>query len=217
MHRALTQLAEVFTAEHCAEQANREKEDAVAKLNMARGMSSGSAAGQHSNGSSSSNGQSESPLEALEAKYAALKEEYKLYRKKAMAALQSGGGAPSAGTPRSSGHSGSTSSTAAAGAHADGSLSSSSGRGHRPHRADSFSAGSGDEAKMAYLRNLLLKYLGTEETVARQHMERAMGAVFSFSPAELAAVKEQREKAAAAATGAWLAGVSSLLGGNKGS
>jgi GRIP domain len=184
---------------------------------MARGLSSSSAATgqQHSNGSSS-NGQGESPLESLEAKYAALKEEYKLYRKKAMAALQSGGGAPSAGTPRNSG----TSSSSAA--NADSALSSSSGsssstRGHRPHRADSFSAGSGDEAKMAYLRNLLLKYLGTDETVAKQHMERAMGAVFSFSPAELAAVKEQREKAAAAATGAWLAGVSSLLGGNKGS
>jgi GRIP domain len=198
----------------CTEQANREKEDAVAKLNMARGLSSGSAVTgqQHSNGSSS-DGQGESPLESLEAKYAALKEEYKLYRKKAMAALQSGGGAPSAGTPRSSG-------TSSSNANADGALSSSSGsstRGHRPHRADSFSAGSGDEAKMAYLRNLLLKYLSTEETVAKQHMERAMGAVFSFSPAELAAVKEQREKAAAAATGAWLAGVSSLLGGNKGS
>jgi GRIP domain len=181
---------------------------------MARGLSSGSAATgqQHSNGSSS-NGQGESPLESLEAKYAALKEEYKLYRKKAMAALQSGGGAPSAGTPRKS---------SSSAANADSALSSSSGsssstRGHRPHRADSFSAGSGDEAKMAYLRNLLLKYLGTEETVAKQHMERAMGAVFSFSPAELAAVKEQREKAAAAASGAWLAGVSSLLGGNKGS
>jgi GRIP domain len=200
----------------CTEQANREREDAVAKLNMARGLSSGSAVTgqQHSNGSSSTNGQSESPLESSEAKYAALKEEYKLYRKKAMAALQSGGGAPSAGTPRSSGNSSSN-------AAADSALSSSSGssstRGHRPHRADSFSAGSGDEAKMAYLRNLLLKYLGTDETVAKQHMERAMGAVFSFSPAELAAVKEQREKAAAAATGAWLAGVSSLLGGNKGS
>ena len=49
-----------------------------------------------------------------------------------------------------------------------------------PHhlRRDSFIIGSGDEARMMYLRNLLLKYLATEETVARQHMERAMGAVF---------------------------------------
>ena len=76
-------------------QAMRDKEDAVAKLDNARGITA--AARSSIEGMSS--------IDALELKYSQLKEEYKQYRKKAMAALQTGGGFEpqsnnSQGTPR---------------------------------------------------------------------------------------------------------------------
>lgn len=190
------------------EQAMREKEDLTAKLNhIARGMnnsnSNSSSSGHHRSltadaRSSSShslhqhNGTS-SAYEALEKRFQDLKDEYKLYRKKAMAALQSQQTNSSAGAPSPAG-----------------STSSREGFG----RSSSFHSGIGstEEAKMAYLRNLLLKYLGTEEAVARQHMERAIGAVLQFSPRELQELKERRDKETASNNNAWLASVTSLLG-----
>lgn len=44
--------------------------------------------------------------------------------------------------------------------------------------------GAGFEAenpKLLYLKNLMLKYLGTDEGEAREHMERAIATVLQFS------------------------------------
>ncbi|KAG5178296.1 hypothetical protein JKP88DRAFT_350359 [Tribonema minus] len=180
------------------EAASREKEDALAKLEML------AAAHRHSDGggSGSANGTTMDPAAiahaALEAKYSALKEEYRLYRRKAMAALQ-GGGAPSP---------------------------SSAADGAAPRRSNSFAAsaagsssgggGAVDESKLPYLRNLLLKYLGTDDAIARANMERAMGVVLQFSSAERDELRARREREEAANTRAWLSGVTALLGSKGG-
>ena len=38
-----------------------------------------------------------------------------------------------------------------------------------------------DNPKLQYLKNLMLKYLGTDEGEAREHMERAIATVLQFS------------------------------------
>jgi hypothetical protein len=43
-------------------------------------------------------------------------------------------------------------------------------------------------------------------------MERAIGVVLSFSPAEAAELAARREREEAASAGAWLSGMSALLG-----
>ncbi|CAN0565936.1 unnamed protein product, partial [Ectocarpus sp. 12 AP-2014] len=74
-------------------------------------------------------------------KYQDLKEEYRLYRKKAMHAIQGAGAAGGGG-------------------------------------GESLEL---QDPKLQYLKNLMLKYLGTDEGEAREHMERAIATVLQFS------------------------------------
>ncbi|CAN0413718.1 unnamed protein product, partial [Discosporangium mesarthrocarpum] len=53
---------------------------------------------------------------------------------------------------------------------------------------------------MEYLKNLMVKYLSTEEDEAREHMERAIASVLQFSEGERQALKEKRQ----AQTAAWM-------------
>ena len=52
------------------------------------------------------------------------------------------------------------------------------------HQGAGAGGGGGLEAqdpKLQYLKNLMLKYLGTDEGEAREHMERAIATVLQFS------------------------------------
>ena len=102
-------------------------------------------------------------------RYQELREEYKQYRKRALAAIQE-------------------KEMVLAQLACDG-----------PMRRNSSSIP--DDPRLQYLKNLMLKYLCTDEFEAKEHMERAITAVLQFSDAERAFVTERRAESGVA----WLA------------
>ncbi|CAM9335920.1 unnamed protein product [Ectocarpus sp. 12 AP-2014] len=148
------------------EKLSLEKEDAVAKLDMFKGDGgSGSGGGRGGGGG----GQGEA-VASLMKKYQDLKEEYRLYRKKAMHAIQGAGAAGGGG-------------------------------------GESLEL---QDPKLQYLKNLMLKYLGTDEGEAREHMERAIATVLQFSEQERQDLKEARQ----AQTVAWMSNFTGMFAGS---
>eukprot|EP00903_Cladosiphon_okamuranus_P009800 g9317.t1 len=138
------------------EKLSLEKEDAMAKLEMFKG---------DGGGGRGAGGQGEA-VASLMKKYQDLKEEYRLYRKKAMHAIQGAGAAGGGG----------------------GGLEA-------------------QDPKLQYLKNLMLKYLGTDEGEAREHMERAIATVLQFSEQERQNLKEARQ----AQTVAWMSNFTGMF------
>lgn len=150
------------------EQAVREKEELAAKLRMgdaAQGVEGNSSDAQ---------------------KYQALREEYKMYRKKAMEAIkekdmllaEATSAAQSEGLRRD----------------ARGALNGSA----------AFGQAAIEDPRLQYLKNLMLKYLSTDEFEAKEHMERAIMTVLQFSGAEQAYVQERRTDGTVAWLSNWL-------------
>eukprot|EP00752_Nemacystus_decipiens_P004528 g4135.t1 len=135
-----------------------EKEDAMAKLEMFKG---------DGGGGRGAGGQGEA-VASLMKKYQDLKEEYRLYRKKAMHAIQGAGAAGGGGGLEA------------------------------------------QDPKLQYLKNLMLKYLGTDEGEAREHMERAIATVLQFSEQERQNLKEARQ----AQTVAWMSNFTGMFAGS---
>ncbi|CAM9963078.1 unnamed protein product [Ectocarpus fasciculatus] len=66
------------------------------------------------------------------------------------------------------------------------------------------------DPKLQYLKNLMLKYLGTDEGEAREHMERAIATVLQFSEQERQDLKEARQ----AQTVAWMSNFTGMFAGS---
>ncbi|CAM9514465.1 unnamed protein product [Scytosiphon promiscuus] len=145
------------------EKLSLEKEDAMAKLDMFKGDGGGSGG----SGGRGAGGQGEA-VASLMKKYQDLKEEYRLYRKKAMDAIQGAGAAGGGGLES-------------------------------------------QDPKLQYLKNLMLKYLGTDEGEAREHMERAIATVLQFSEQERQELKEARQ----AQTMAWMSNFAGMFAGSS--
>ena len=64
-----------------------------------------------------------------------------------------------------------------------------------------------EDPKLQYLKNLMLKYLCTEEFEAKEHMERAITTILQFTDAERAFVGERRADASAAWLTSWMPSV----------
>ncbi|CAM9892204.1 unnamed protein product [Chrysoparadoxa australica] len=156
LKRVGSEVAMATQWRHRYEQCQQEKEELLAKFEMSKGASA------------ASEGYAD-----LMTKYADLKEEYKLYRRKARAALQIHGGGDE-----------------------EGSLDS-----EQMHMAGS------ELAKLQYLKNLMLQYLGTHEITARTSMERAIATVLGFSDEEQKVLADKREQEK------WgISGLSGILG-----
>lgn len=105
-----------------------------------------------------------------EAKYRDMKESFRLYRKKAkeiFEAQQRGDGAAATGMML----------------HMDGAGASGGDGGGGRH--------GGEEAKVAYLRNLMVNYLCSDEAV-KEHMETAIHTVLKFSPEDVQKIKDAK-------------------------
>ncbi|CAM9219409.1 unnamed protein product, partial [Choristocarpus tenellus] len=140
-----------------------EKADAVAKLDMLRPGGGSGTGGM---------GEQGEVVASLMQRYQDLKEEYKMYRKKAMHAIQASGGG-------------------------DG---------------DNGSGRDIPNPKLEYLKNLMVKYLETDEGEVREQMERAIATVLQFSESERQALREKRQ----AQTAAWMANFTGMFGGGAG-
>ena len=182
------------------EQCNREKADLAAKLS-AVGSEDGGVGGMLSSSSALGHGGTTAANVEMGRRYQELREEYKLYRKRAMEAIQEKemllaqlageGGVGGSGGGGSLGGGG------------KGSLDAGLLR-----RASSSMP---DDPRLQYLKNLMIKYLCTDEFEAKEHMERAITTVLQCSDAERAFVAERRAESSVA----WLA--ESLTGSLAGS
>lgn len=148
------------------EQATAEKAELAQKLRLlqhsAQASLGSSALASGADSSASSDGE-------MLRRFNELREEYKLYRKRAMEAIQE----------------------------------KESLLQQRPGALAMSSSGGADDPKLQYLRNLMLKYLCTDEFEAKEHMERAITTILQFSDAERAFVDERRSDASATWLSSW--------------
>uniref|UniRef100_A0A7S2S2V8 GRIP domain-containing protein n=1 Tax=Rhizochromulina marina TaxID=1034831 RepID=A0A7S2S2V8_9STRA len=158
------------------EQCSREKAELVAKLSIV----STPAEARSTTGDFSS----------LVKQYEDLREEYKLYRKRAMEAIQE--------KELLLAQSG------AAALRFAGGRPSRRGASPVPHPPPL------EDPRFQYLKNLMIKYLCTDEFEAREHMERAVMTVLQFSDAEQSFVQERRAESSVAWLTNWLPSVPNL-------
>jgi len=159
------------------EQCQKEKNDLLSKLKHmeAQAQINGGNGGSFPPSPSSSDHNSSSSSSDMPRRFAELRDEYKLYRKRAMEAIAekemtiaSLKGSPM--TPGVLGRSGSIP----------------------------------EDPKLQYLKNLMLKYLSTDEFEAKEHMERAITTVLLFTEAERSFVAERRADASASWLVNWM-------------
>jgi len=118
-----------------------------------------------------------------EAKYRDLKESFRLYRKKAKEIFESqerggGGAAASLGVPPAM----------------MSSLLSTPASGRGTVSTGMINDASSAEARLSYLKNLMVNYLTADQTV-RGHMESAIGTVLQFTPEEVQQIEEKKKEA----------------------
>lgn len=77
----------------------------------------------------------------------------------------------------------------------------SEGRGLSSATAMTLTSSSSADAKLSYLKNLMLNYLTADPTV-REHMEGAIGTVLQFTPNEMKRI-ESKKAAALAGSDSW--------------
>ena len=122
-------------------------------------------------------------------RYQELREEYKLYRKRAMEAIQEKEMMLAQLAGKGSGDGSSRGSVFGA--------RNSTGN-MNPSFLRRQSSSMPEDPRLQYLKNLMIKYLCTEEFEAKEHMERAITTVLQFSEAECAFVAERRAESSVA-------------------
>ena len=163
------------------EQAAREREalsarlrlNAEALVDLGGGDGGGGGGGGRRRGSTGGAADAASDADELLRKYGDLKEEYKQYRRRAMAAIADKDAAlSSAHADLSRGLGGSSG------------VPGGGGGGGGGSRAPARAGAASEDPRFEYLRNLMAQYLSQNEAGARSHIERAIVTVLQFSEQE---------------------------------